>query len=112
MQGSEATGRPVIKHIALRVAIFAMALAFASHARAEDSDASASSEHLIKAGYIFNFAKLVEWPAAAARKGQPMTIAVLGNDAFADVLAGVVSGKKIDDRPFVVKRLKNRDFKD
>jgi hypothetical protein len=99
-----------MKHLVLHVAVVATLLAFTVNARAQGSQES--SEYLIKAGYVYNFAKLVEWPSAAARKGQPMVIAVLGNDAFADVLARVVNGKTIDERPIQVKRLKNRDFKD
>jgi hypothetical protein len=89
-----------------------MVLGLAAGASAQDPKSAESSEYLIKAGYIFNFARLVEWPAASAPKGQPIVIGVLGNDSFATVLSRVVSGKKIDDRPFVVKRLKNKEFKD
>jgi hypothetical protein len=84
----------------------------AANASAQDLSSANSSEYLIKAGYVYNFAKLVEWPVSAARKGQPIVIGVLGNDSFATVLDRVVDGKKIDDRPFRVKRLKNREFKD
>ena len=89
-----------------------MLAGFAASASAQDPRSAESSEYLIKAGYIFNFARLVEWPASAAAKGQPIVIGVLGNDAFATVLGRVVDGKKIDDRPFVIKRLKNKEFKD
>jgi hypothetical protein len=37
-------------------------------------------------------------------------IGVLENDSFATVLARVVNGKTIDNRPFVVKRLKKKEF--
>jgi hypothetical protein len=68
---------------------------------------------LIKAGFIYNFAKLVEWPGYAwGPQGTPIVIAVLGNDAFADVVDNVVNGKRIDGKPFVVKRLKAKDLKD
>jgi hypothetical protein len=92
--------------------VLATALVAATSASAQDSSAAETSEYLIKAGYIFNFAKLVEWPAAATRKGQPLVIGVLGNDGFAAVLDRTVSGKKIDDRPLTVKRLKAKDVKD
>jgi hypothetical protein len=83
---------------------------FAAHASAQDRSSADSSEYLIKAGYVYNFAKLVEWPSSANRNGKPIVIGVLGNDEFATVLDRVVSGKKIDERPFVVKRLKNKDL--
>lgn len=95
---------------ARRLVVFAAVLGCAVSAGAQDG--TASSEYLIKAGYIYNFAKLVEWPGAAQRKGYPIAIGVLGNDGFADVLAKVVDGKKIGDRPLLVKRLKAKDFRD
>jgi len=86
----------------------------ASHpeARGQSATLSDSSEYLIKAGFIYNFAKLVEWPASASAQGNPITIGVLGNDSFADVLDRTVDGKKIDGRSFVVKRMRWKDLKD
>ena len=101
-----------MRHVVRRLAVLATALACAAGASAQEPSPAESSEYLIKAGYIYNFAKLVEWPAAAARRGQPIVIGVLGNDAFAAVLDRAVNGKKIDDRPLLVKPLKNKDARD
>jgi uncharacterized protein DUF4154 len=103
---------PIMRHVARRLALLATALAVATSASAQDRSSAETSEYLIKAGYIYNFAKLVEWPAAASHKGQPIVIGVLGNDAFATVLDQTVNGKKIDDRPLLVKRLKSKHVKD
>jgi uncharacterized protein DUF4154 len=62
----------------------------------------AAPEYQIKAAYLINFAKLVEWPAPA--KG-PVVIAVFGQDPFGDVLDRTVLGKSVDGRPLVVQRL-------
>ena len=99
-----------MRHVVGRLVLLATVVGFAAHARAQDPSSADSSEYLIKAGYIYNFAKLVEWPSSVAGNGRPIVIAVLGNDEFATVLDRVVDGKKIDDRPFVVKRLKNKDL--
>ena len=93
-------------------ALVVIVMACAATAGAQHPGASGSSEHVIKAGYIYNFAKLVEWPALPVRKGQPIVIGVLGNEAFATVLRRVVEGKKIDDRPFHVRSLKHKELKD
>src|SRR5690348_1271802 len=98
-----------MKAFVLRLAVFAILLAVAGDVRAQNLGSAESSEHLIKAGYVYNFAKLVEWPAWATPKGQPIVIGVLGNDDFAAVLSHAVDGKKVDDRVFVVKRLKSKD---
>jgi hypothetical protein len=88
-----------------------MVVACASNARAQDLGLD-SSEYLIKAGFVYNFAKLVEWPPALAQKDQPIVIGILGSDQFADVLDGVIAGKTLDGRHFLIKRLRNQEFRD
>ncbi len=101
-----------MRHVGLRIALIASLLTFGLEARAQNNSDD-SSEYLIKAGFVYNFAKLVEWPASAfAQSGPQIVIGVLGNDSFASVLDRVVDGKKIDGRPFVVKRLRNKEYKD
>ena len=101
-----------MRHVVGRIVLLATVMGFAANASAQDPSSADSSEYLIKAGYIYNFAKLVEWPSSVAPTGQPIVIGVLGNDSFATILDRVVHGKKIDDRPFLVKRLKNTEFRD
>ena len=88
------------------------AMAMGSHAAGADSPDS--SEYLIKAGFIYNFAKLVEWPTTAfPQPDSPIVIGILGNDPFGGTLDKIVADKKIDGRGFVVKRVKwSKDFKD
>src|SRR5438105_340370 len=103
-----------MRRLRLQLALAATLLIFGLQARAQNFDASGSSEYLVKAGFIYNFAKLVEWPAASfTSPGQAIVIGVLGSDSFASTLERVVDGKKIDVRPFTVKRLKSaKDSKD
>ena len=103
-----------MKRLRLRLAIAATFLIFGLQARAQNFDAAGSSEYLVKAGFIYNFAKLVEWPAATfTSPGEAIVIGVLGSDSFATTLERVVDGKKIELRPFTVKRLKSaKDSKD
>src|SRR5437016_1943339 len=96
----------------LKIALIASLLTCGLEARAQNNSDD-SSEYLIKAGFIYNFAKLVEWPASAfAQSEHQIIIGVLGNDSLATLLDRVVDGKKIDGRPFVVKRLRNKEYKD
>ena len=80
-------------------------------AQAGDSD---SSEYLIKAGFIYNFAKFVEWPSATfSQPDSPIVIGVLGVDPFGSVLDRIVEDKKIGPRGFIVKRFKwGKDLRD
>ena len=79
-------------------------LVFEAHAQ----DSSVSSEYLIKAGFIYNFANLVQWPANAfTQPDSPIVIGILGEDPFGTVLDRVLAGKKVNGRIFLVKRLKS-----
>jgi hypothetical protein len=74
---------------------------------AHAQDSSVSSEYLIKAGFIYNFANLVQWPSTAfAQPDSPIVIGILGEDPFGTVLDRVLAGKKVNGRAFLVKRLK------
>jgi TonB family protein len=54
-----------------------------------------ATEDEVKAAYLFNFAKLAEWPRTALPDGaSPLVIGVLGGDEdFLNVVNAVVSGK-------------------
>ena len=87
------------------VCLISIALAFPSRARTADSPDS--SENLIKAGFIYNFANLMQWPANAFPKADsPIVIGILGADTFGGTLDEVLGGKKVNGRSFVVKHLK------
>ena len=79
-------------------------LGFEAHAQ----DASVSSEYLIKAGFIYNFANLVQWPSSAfAQPDSPIVLGILGEDPFGTILNRVLEGKKVNGRAFLVKRLRS-----
>ena len=100
-----------MRQTGLQIVLIASLLTIGLRAGAQNVD-SESSEYLIKAGFIYNFGKLVEWPGSAfPEPNSPFVIGVLGNDNFAATLEHVVDGKKIDARPFVIKRLRwSKDF--
>jgi hypothetical protein len=102
--------RKVVSLIAITCLLSAMALG--SHA--DSIDTSESSEYLIKAGFIYNFAKLVQWPATAfAQPDSPIVIGILGDDPFGTTLDRIVADKKINGRGLIVRRIKwSKDFKD
>jgi YfiR/HmsC-like len=103
-----------MKKVGSLIAITCLLFAMALRSRAEGVDSSDSSEYLIKAGFIYNFAKLVEWPTSSfAQPDSPIVIGILGEDPFGTTLDRIVADKKINGRGFAVKRLKwSKDFKD
>lgn len=61
-------------------------------------------EDKVKAGYLFNFAKFIEWPASAFSSPQaPLVVAVLNDAAALPVLQQVLRGKTVNGRPIEVK---------
>lgn len=60
----------------------------------------------MKAAFLFNFAKFVEWPPQVFRTtADPIGICVLGQDPFGHALDEAVSGKTVYGRPFVIRRV-------
>ena len=63
-------------------------------------------EYHLKAAFLLNFAKFVEWPPQAfAAADDPITICILGKNPFGNILAETVSGKTVAGRPLVVRQL-------
>lgn len=72
--------------------------------------ASAQSEDQIKAAFLFNFARYVEWPDASFDgPADAVRICMVGEDRFAEVVSGIVSGKQVEDRPVTVDSLAGLD---
>lgn len=64
-----------------------------------------ASEYQIKAAFLYNFAKFVEWPhQASGEAGDPMTICIVGEDPFGNILDQFVAGKPINGRPVSIRR--------
>src|SRR5258708_3925515 len=73
-----------------------------------NADASVSKEYLLKAAFLYNFTKFVEWPPKRfANETSPIVIGVLGWNwnPFSDELINLVSGKKVGGRPVIVKNV-------
>jgi hypothetical protein len=71
-------------------------LALARPASAEEP----SLEYKVKAAFLYNFAKFIEWPAEDTG---PLTIAVLGKDPFGSALEQLVRGNTVRNRALVLK---------
>ncbi|MFQ6017517.1 MAG: YfiR family protein [Kiloniellaceae bacterium] len=64
-----------------------------------------SREYLIKAAFLYNFAKFTEWPASAfADRGAPLHLCVLGEDPFGAALESI-EGREIRGRAVAVLRI-------
>jgi len=65
------------------------------------------TEYQIKAAFLYNFAKFVEWPTDAfADPRAPIVVGIVGEDPFGSVLDKIVLGKTVNGRVLEIKRLK------
>jgi hypothetical protein len=63
-------------------------------------------EYEVKAAFLYNFAKFVEWPPEAIDKtGESFVIGILGRDPFAKEWKDQLDGKVVQDRKLVFRRL-------
>ena len=70
------------------------------------ADTSAPTEYEIKAAFLYNFAKFVEWPAQVLQKSpDTFVIGILGEDPFGRDLDRELEGKTVQDRKIVLKRI-------
>jgi hypothetical protein len=68
-----------------------------------------ASEYEVKAAFVFNFSKFVEWPEGAfATSADPITICVVGDSPFGSLLENTVKGKSVNGRGIVVRETTNK----
>ena len=68
---------------------------------------SQPTEYQIKAAFLFNFAKFVDWPPQAfAKRTDPIVLGVLGENPFGDDLARTIRDKTVDARPLEIREFR------
>ena len=98
--------QPLLRGCLLRAGLLRLGTpAFADPA----SDSAKTLEYRIKAAFLYNFARFVEWPQEDAWNERKLVIGVLGKDPFGPILDETVRGKKTRGRPLEIKRLSHAD---
>ncbi len=70
--------------------------------------AEAPTEYQVKAVFVYNFSRFVEWPPQAfTAPDEPFVIGILGSDPFGARLDEAVRGEQIDQHPLVIRRFRN-----
>ena len=65
----------------------------------------AGLEYDVKAAFVYNFAKFVQWPADAfPRTDAPLTICIVGTDPFGPSLDETLKGEHLDGHPLAAVR--------
>jgi hypothetical protein len=62
-------------------------------------------EYQVKAAYLFNFLKFIQWPEDAFTDSlAPIVIGIVGDDPFGSALPEVVVGKTVQGRDLVIRK--------
>jgi hypothetical protein len=63
------------------------------------------SEYQVKAAFLYNFVKFVEWPIVMSESSQdPIVVGILGPDPFGPVLDRTFADKRVGGRRFELRR--------
>ncbi len=74
------------------------------------ADWRSQREYQIKAAFLYNFTKFVEWPADRfANESSPIMLCVIGKDPFGAILEDTVTGKTANGRYIYIRRIDNVD---
>ena len=67
-------------------------------------------EYQVKAAFLYNFAKFVEWPPEAFKTPKdPILICVLGHNPFGNALEEAIRGKSIEGRAFAFRQVSDAE---
>jgi hypothetical protein len=87
--------------------ILALAAALALPGLADAAEPAADLESEVKAAFLYNFAKFIEWPPDAfPEPSAPMTFCVYGEGSVGADLDALVRGETLNGRRLVVRRLR------
>jgi hypothetical protein len=68
--------------------------------------ASRPTEFEVKAAYLYNFGRFVEWPSqVSSNSANEFPICILGRDPFGKALDSTIFGEKIEGRAVVARRI-------
>lgn len=95
--------------------IFAF-LSFTSNLSAQEGhQAMISREYEIKAAYIYNFCKYVQWPqsnSSSSRDKEPFYICILGQNPFGNALDRIAEKKTVRGRRIIIQHINSaNDFR-
>ena len=78
--------------------------------QARAADGPTITEYHLKALFLFNFIKYVDWPAESfSTTSSPIVIGVLGRDNFQDDLPRVIEGKTVKGRTIIIRHITSDD---
>jgi len=97
------TGRhqSCLSHLWALAVLWALTGALFLHAQASPT------EYQVKAAYLYNFGKFVEWPTRGTTSESSFNICVLGQDPFGSTFGSTLGGENIKGKSVLLKRIPN-----
>jgi hypothetical protein len=96
---------PILIHTRRLIRLLILAILLGSSLRPVSAQILRAPEYKIKAAFLYNFAKLTEWPTNAfCSNAMPITIGIIGKDPFEQFLEEAVKDKVIGGRKIVIAR--------
>jgi hypothetical protein len=80
---------------------------FCDQAVSKRPTSAGAIEYDVKAAFLLNFTKYVDWPPTAfSAPDSPLTICILGTDPFGRVMDQLVEGELVNGRKIMVERIR------
>ncbi len=90
--------------------IFPLVLLALCHVSYSQNGPAVVTEYEIKAAFLYNFAKFVDWPSTLPEQDSTtFRIGILGKDPFGSILDKIAADNKIQDKRLVVQRFQSPD---
>ncbi len=91
-----------------KIAFWRMIIVLLTGSASLSAQTPVAVEYQLKAAFLFNFTKFVEWPADVYSSDQdPFVIGILGGNPFGSFLEDVAAGEKVNGHPLVISYFKN-----
>jgi hypothetical protein len=83
----------------------ALTIAWALIGAPSHAQHTGQTEYEVKAAYLYNFGKFVDWPANSTAARDSFTICVLGDDPFGATFDTTIAGESINGKKVVVNHI-------
>jgi len=93
-----------MRRVRLSLSLFAVVAAGLSAGRAQAQPVA--DEYQVKAAYLLNFARFVEWPADALPASSPLIIVIVGDGPLGAALEEALRGKSANGHPLRLRHLR------
>jgi hypothetical protein len=97
----------ILRRYRLFVLVCVMAGTAALDVRSAGAQGERLDEHQVKAAFLYNFAKFIQWPASDV--SEPLVVGMVGRSPFNEVFEKIVTGKSVNGRAIVVRQLQDGD---